>query len=186
LLRGQIPDALAPAMTDIVKPGDLDSIRFPIDLLGVNYYSKMTVRHQPGALFDVGWGRPRTDRFTAMGWPVQPEGLFELLVELKQLYGNPKVIITENGAAYDDRPDAAGVVADTDRVAFLHDHVREVARARTAGCRVVGYMVWSLMDNFEWAAGYSRRFGLLYVDYQTQRRTRKQSFDWYRGIVSGR
>ena len=186
LMRGRIPDVLADPMKGIVRPGDLEQVRFPIDLLGLNYYSRMTVRHQPGALFDVGWGRPRTDRITAMGWPVQPDGLYDILQELKQLYGNPPVIVTENGAAYDDRLASDGTVADAARIAFLRDHVAEVMRARTDGCNVKGYMVWSLLDNFEWAAGYTRRFGLLYVDYPSQRRIPKQSFAWYRNIVRGR
>lgn len=183
VMRGAVPDAMAAAMAKLVKPGDLEAIRFPLDVIGLNYYSKLTVRAQPGELFDVGWGRPRATRFTAMGWPVQPEGLFEMLMELKMLYGNPEVIVTENGAAYDDRPDAKGHVADPERIAFLHDHLVPLHRALSAGCQVKGYMVWSLMDNFEWQLGYTRRFGLAYVDFTTLRRVPKDSFRWYREFL---
>ncbi|HLI11354.1 MAG TPA: GH1 family beta-glucosidase [Alphaproteobacteria bacterium] len=185
VMRGAIPGILVPEMAKLVRPDDLAIIRQPLDLLGVNYYSKMTVRAQPGALFDTGWGRPRAARFTAMGWPVQPEGLLDILMELKALYGNPPVMITENGAAYDDRLGPDGEVADPTRIAFLGDHLRALRRALAAGCNVRGYLVWSLMDNFEWQAGYTRRFGLAYVDYASERRIPKASFHWYGAVMRG-
>jgi beta-glucosidase len=186
VMRGAVPDILAEPMLDLVKPGDLEAIRFPIDVLGLNYYSRMTIEAQPGNLLDAGWGPAKADRFTAMGWPVQPEGLYEILLELKQLYGNPAVLITENGAAYDDQPDKDGHVADCERTAFLHDHFVQVHRALQAGCNVKGYLVWSLLDNFEWAEGYRRRFGIVRVDYATQKRIPKDSYAWYRNVVKTR
>jgi len=104
LMRGTLPEVLIPDMRKIVQPDDFDLIKTPIDVLGMNYYSRFTVRHEPGRLFDVGWGKPHTDRFTAYGWPVEPQGLREMLLQLKTLYGNPPVLITENGAAYKDDP----------------------------------------------------------------------------------
>ena len=178
VMRGQIPDILAPAMDSVVKPGDLDAIRFPLDVLGVNYYSPLTIQHQPGRAFEAWWGLPHIARRTAMDWPVEPGGLLQVLTELKELYGNPKVLITETGAAYNDQL-LDGHVADPDRVAFLADHLAVVAKARAAGCRVDGFMVWSLLDNWEWQYGYSRRFGITYVDYTSQKRIPKDSFRWY-------
>jgi beta-glucosidase len=178
-----IPDVLVDDMAELVKPGDLETIRFPVDVLGVNYYSKMTVRAAPGNLLDVGWGEAPTDRFTAMGWPVLPEGLFEMLMELKTLYGNPDVIVTENGAAYEDRLEPDERVADGERIAFLRAHMAEVHRALEAGCRVKGYLVWSLLDNFEWAHGKWPRFGLIEVDYTTFERKPRKSALWYSRLV---
>jgi len=183
VMRGAIPDVLAEAMAPIVQPGDLDVIRFPIDSLGINYYSRMTMKHEAGRPFNVGWGDAHCDRWTGMAWPVQPDGLFDLLMELKALYGNPAVFIAETGAAYDDVPGPDGVVHDPERIAFLRDHVAEVARALGEGCNVKGFLVWSLLDNFEWTFGLSKRFGIVRVDYQTQKRTPKDSYRWFAGLI---
>jgi beta-glucosidase len=172
-------------MADLVKPGDLERIKAPIDVIGMNYYSRFTVRHDPNLMFGMGWGKPHADRFTAYGWPVEPDGIAEMLLELKQLYGNPPVLITENGAAYADAPDAAGKVDDEDRIAFLRDHVLAVQRAKTAGCNVRGYMPWSLLDNFEWQMGYTMRFGLVRVEFTNLNRIEKASYRWYRDLVRG-
>jgi beta-glucosidase len=178
VMRGLPPDILADAMVDLIKPGDMESIRFPLDVLGVNYYSPLTIQHQPGRAFDAWWGVPRIARRTAMDWPVEPGGLLQVLTELKELYGNPNVLITETGAAFDDHPQGDGV-ADPERTAFLADHLNAVIKARQAGCKVGGYFVWSLLDNWEWQYGYSRRFGITYIDYASQRRMPKDSFRWY-------
>ena len=186
VLRGQLPDILAADMAPLVKPGDLEAIRFPLDVLGLNYYSPMSIQYQPGRLLDAGFAPAHSDRVTAMGWPVAPEGLFQILMELKLLYGNPAVMVTENGAAYDDRLQD-GHVADPQRIAFLRDHLVQASRALQAGCNLKGFLAWSLLDNWEWQFGYARRFGLAYVDYPTQRRVPKDSLAWYRGVAtSGR
>ncbi|MBY0431121.1 MAG: beta-glucosidase, partial [Rhodospirillales bacterium] len=164
VMRGRIPALLAEKMRDIVKPGDEEAIRYPIDLLGINYYSRMTMKHEPGRAFDVWWGDAHCDRWTFMGWPVQPDGLYDLLDELKRDYGNPAVYIAENGAAYDDMVDADGQVHDADRVRFLKEHLEAVARAIADGCDVKGYLCWSLLDNFEWGFGLAKRFGIVRVD----------------------
>lgn len=183
VMRGAIPDVLADKMAHIVKPGDLEAIKFPLDLLGINYYSRMTMKHEEGHPFDVFWGDAHCDRWTAMAWPVQPDGLYDLLREFKELYGNPPVFIAENGAAYDDVVSADGQVHDADRVAFLKDHVSEVGRALKDGCNVKGYLAWSLLDNFEWAFGLSKRFGIVRVDYDTLKRTPKDSYKWFAEVI---
>lgn len=183
LLRGQVPDILAEPMDGIVQPGDLAAIRFPVDLLGINYYSRCTMRHDPARPFQAGWGAAPTDRHTAMGWPVEPEGLYEILMEFKALYGNPPVFVAENGAAYDDVVAADGQVHDPERTRFLQDHAAQVGRALADGADVRGYLAWSLLDNFEWAFGLSKRFGLVRVDYDSQKRTPKDSFRWYADFI---
>ena len=176
VLKGRIPTVLAEAMTNIVKPGDEKLIQFPIDLLGINFYSRNTMKHEPGRPFDVGWGEAKTDRWTGMPWPVQPEGLYDLLTIIKNDYDNPAVFIAENGAAYDDVPDADGTVHDVERTRYFADHLRSVERAIADGCNVKGYMCWSLLDNFEWSYGLTKRFGIVRVDYDTLKRTPKDSY----------
>ncbi len=176
VLRGKIPPLLAERMAGIVQPGDEEAIRFPIDLLGINYYSAMTMKHEPGRPFDVGWGDARAERWTAMAWPVQPEGLYELLCEFRDRYDNPAVFIAENGAAYDDVVEPDGGVHDAERVRYFRDHLGMVGRALSEGCNVKGYLCWSLLDNFEWAYGLAKRFGIVRVDYDTLKRTPKDSY----------
>jgi beta-glucosidase len=127
-------------------------------------------------------GYPRT----AFGWPVVPEGLRELLVTMEQRYGDalPPVYVTENGCAYDDAPDETGRVDDPQRIEYLDAHLRAIAGAIEDGVDVRGYYTWSLMDNFEWAEGYTKRFGLVHVDFETQRRTPKSSYSWYRDVIA--
>ena len=183
LLRGQVPDVLAGKMAAIIRPGDLENIRFPIDLLGLNYYSRCTIRHDPDHMFQAWWGDPKAQRQTAMGWPVQPDGLYDLLMELKMLYGNPATFIAENGAAYDDVVGPDGQVHDPERTRFLQEHIAQVERALKDGADVRGFLVWSLLDNFEWAFGLSRRFGIVHVDYDSQKRTPKDSYQWYADFI---
>ncbi len=176
LLKGRVPTLLAESMTNIVKTGDEKLIHFPIDLLGLNYYSPNTMKHEPGRPFDVGWGTPKVDRWTDMAWPVQPDGLYDLLTSIKRDYNNQACYIAENGAAYVDQPDANGAIHDADRVRYFADHLRSVERAVADGCNVKGYLCWSLLDNFEWAFGLTKRFGIVRVDYDTLKRTPKDSY----------
>jgi beta-glucosidase len=120
-----------------------------------------------------------------MDWPVVPEALTELLLRLKRDYGGVPLLITENGAAFQDRLDD-GAVDDRRRVAYLRAHIAAVEQARVEGVDVRGYYVWSLLDNFEWEWGYAQRFGIVYVDYQTQRRIPKRSALWYRDLIARR
>jgi beta-glucosidase len=195
LLRGQYPgDIIDDLSTRGVKlpvvDGDLKIISEPIDVLGVNYYSshRFSGVDASGRTEDedgnpvsvnVPLGRP----VTAMDWEIVPEGFTELLVRLSREYPDTPLVITENGAAFDDEADASGYVKDDDRTAYLSSHLAAVAAARQQGADVRGYFAWSLMDNFEWSYGYAKRFGLVHVDYATQVRTPKQSANWYRDTI---
>ncbi|WP_028925162.1 GH1 family beta-glucosidase [Pseudonocardia acaciae] len=173
------------------RDGDLDLIGQPLDFLGLNNYFPSYAKHAPTADEDPAH-RAATDidmlenppaelPRTAMGWPVEPDGLGRLLRWLRDEYpGLPPIHITENGSAYPDTPG----VDDTARVAYLDSHLRAVRAAIEDGVDVRGYFCWTLMDNFEWAYGYTKRFGLVYVDYPTQRRIPKASFRWYRELIA--
>lgn len=170
-----------------IHDGDLDIIRQPIDFLGVNHYFSESVSHAVnGPVLKArnepysapGWGR------TTMNWGINPQGFEAVLLDIKDNYGNPTVFITENGCSFPDVADEHGVVADWDRVNYLRAHMHAAYRALQAGLDLRGYFVWSLMDNFEWAWGYSRRFGLVRVDYPTQKRIPKQSATWYSQVIA--
>jgi beta-glucosidase len=189
LLLGRYPDLSAfgvgPAGLDCVRDGDLETIAAPVDALGVNYYSPTRLSAQPGPLpFQMQPipGYP----VTAFGWPVIPAGLTELLTMLKERYADrlPPVHITENGCSVDDEVAADGTVDDQPRISYLNGHIRATHDAMAAGVDVRGYFVWSLIDNFEWSEGYHQRFGLVHVDFETQRRTPKASFAWYRDLIA--
>ncbi|GAA4981734.1 GH1 family beta-glucosidase [Actinopolymorpha pittospori] len=186
LLRGEYPADIATKVAELGSPlpvqdGDLAVIAQPVDVLGINYYSSRLVRSTP--VGDNGWPTPeavdRDVERTAMGWEVTPEALTDLLLRLEREYPGPDWYITENGAAYDDQPDANGYVDDTDRTNYLRSHIDAALAARAQGVNLKGYFAWSLMDNFEWAFGYDRRFGIVRVDYETQQRTPKRSARYY-------
>jgi beta-glucosidase len=164
-----------------VRDGDLEIISTPLDVLGVNYYSSHT---------HAGGDTPGEDRVvesglpvTAMGWDIVPQGFTDLLVRISRDYPGLPMVITENGAAFDDSAGADGFVDDEPRVRYIADHIRAVGSAVAAGADVRGYFAWSLMDNFEWAYGYDKRFGIVRVDYDTQERTPKRSALWYRDTI---
>jgi beta-glucosidase len=153
-------------------PGDLD-------YLGLNYYRRDPVHALSDRPFD--WeivGRPGTEQ-TQMGWEIAPDGLRDVLLTLHREYSPRDIVISENGAAYPDAVDGDGRVRDPDRLAYIARHLAAASEARAAGVPVSGYYAWSLLDNFEWSFGYSRRFGLVHVDFATQQRTPKASADWY-------
>ena len=190
LLLGSYPD-LAPfgvgaAGLDCVRDGDLAIISAPVDALGVNYYAptRLAAAQDDALPFQLQPipGYP----LTAFGNPVVPAGLTELLTSLGGRYGEqlPPVYITENGCSCTDEPEATGQFDDQQRIDYLDGHIRAVADAMAAGVDVRGYLVWSLLDNFEWAEGYHQRFGLVHVDYETLRRTPKASFGWYRDVIA--
>ncbi len=167
-----------------VKPGDLSIISRKIDFLGVNYYSRSVVENDPGeGLVRARGVAVEGAEYTEMGWEVYPEGLYDLLVRLHNDYRVGEIYITENGAAYDDRVSDDGTVKDEKRVRFLRDHFFQAHRALEAGVPLKGYFVWSLMDNFEWGYGYSKRFGIVYVDFFTQKRIVKETGVWYRKVI---
>jgi beta-glucosidase len=165
-----------------VAPGDMDVIRRPIDFLGVNYYTRAVIRHEPGAHLDYASVRPAGE-YTAMDWEVYPRALTDLLVRLHRDYSPGSLYITENGAAYEDVPTAEGQVHDPERTAYYRLHLNACLDAIAQGVPLDGYFAWSLMDNFEWAYGYTRRFGLVYVDFDTQARTPKDSARYYASVV---
>ncbi|MEW6703874.1 MAG: GH1 family beta-glucosidase [Pseudomonadota bacterium] len=180
LFHGRYPgEALEALGADApqVEPGDMAHIQAPMDYLGVNYYSRH-VSSADGSFDPKRSGLP----LTAMGWEVCPRGLTELLLTLHREYTLPPVYITENGAAFDDRLQD-GAVHDAERCAYLQSHIAAVADAIARGVPVAGYMVWSLLDNFEWSSGYAKRFGIVHVDYASQQRTLKDSALWYREFV---
>ena len=190
VLLGSYPDmsafGLDIADVDYVRPGDLAVISPGIDGLGVNYYNPTRV----SALADspLPFQMEPIDGYpvTAFGWPVVPAGLTEQLVQLRDRYGDrlPPLYVTENGCSVPDEPAADGSIDDQFRISYLDGHIRALAAAIGAGVDVRGYLTWTMMDNFEWAEGYHQRFGLVYVDFETLRRTPKASFGWYRDMIS--
>ena len=180
-----------------VRPDDMAIISHSLDFLGVNYYTRARVRHHrlvplvqlwPETLPAVATeGQPAAGvEYSRMGWEVYPAGLFELLFRLKQEYGNPPVYITENGAAFDDVIAADGRVHDEQRRSYLEQHLAVTGAAARVGVDVRGYFVWSLIDNFEWTYGYNKRFGIVHVDFNSQRRTIKDSGLWYGELIRGK
>ncbi|GAA0280452.1 GH1 family beta-glucosidase [Cryptosporangium japonicum] len=190
LLLGRYPDETAAvyagADLSVVKDGDLSTISAPIDFFGVNFYNPHRVRAAAPEQFGHEIVEYPGVPTTAMGWPVVPEAFTELLTGLQERYGEklPPIYVTENGAAYDDVPGPDGRVQDDDRIAYLDRHLRAVHAAMAAGADVRGYFCWSFLDNFEWAEGYQKRFGLVRVDYETLERTPKASYDWYRSVIA--
>jgi beta-glucosidase len=172
-----------------VRDGDLEKISVPVDFLGVNYYVRHMVREDDTGTDDVFSSvrakvvLPHNAERTAMGWPVEPDGLTEILVRLHEEYTRTPIYITENGCAAHDYVDPEGEVKDEERVSFLDAHFRAAHKAIERGVDLRGYFVWTLLDNFEWAEGYSKRFGIVYVDYATQRRIPKMSARWYSEVV---
>ncbi|MCI0511689.1 GH1 family beta-glucosidase [candidate division KSB1 bacterium] len=167
-----------------IQPGDWDLIAGPLDFLGLNYYTREVVRQAIGANV---WGfqhvKPPAAEFTAMGWEIFPRGLFDILKTVHETYYPGKIFITENGAAFDDQVTPTGQIHDSNRIQYLHQHFNEAWRAIQAGIPLAGYFLWSLMDNFEWAEGFTKRFGMVYVDYPTQARIPKDSAHWYSEVM---
>jgi beta-glucosidase len=182
LFRGEYPTDLP--FEPPIRPDDLATIAAPLDFLGVNYYFRVVAEagangdgppvfaHVPGATY------------TDMGWEVYPEGLYECLVRVAREYRPRAIHVTENGAAFGDVRLHDGSVSDPERRDFLAGHLDAIQRAIAHGAPVQGYFVWSLLDNFEWANGYAKRFGIVYVDYPTLERVPKESFHWYRDFIA--
>ena len=201
VLKGSYPEVLTElgdVVMESVQAGDLVEISRPIDWIGVNYYQDsrsvpVTNSESAATLDSTGNGAMPGQRgispaepvgeVTDFGWSTTPEGLRNLLVMLKNDYpGLPEIVITENGCAYDD-PMIDGRVNDVRRISYLNGHLKSVSQAIDAGVNVVGYMVWSLFDNFEWAEGYRQRFGIIHVDFETLERTLRESARWYANVI---
>ncbi|HEV2064820.1 MAG TPA: GH1 family beta-glucosidase [Thermoanaerobaculia bacterium] len=181
----ELPGIFGPAWPDFPAT-DFDAIRQPIDFLGVNYYTRGVVQNETNA-WPVGAARVRqAGRHTEMDWEVYPEGLFDTLRWVRERYGAIPLYVTENGAAFEDPPPSDGTVEDPLRVSYLREHLLAARRALAAGVDLRGYFVWSLLDNFEWSHGTSKRFGLIRVDYDTQKRTPKASARFYSRVIQSK
>jgi beta-glucosidase len=189
IFKARYPEALARwlgPLAPAIEPGDLELCSRPMDFLGVNHYFTHAVRyHERGGhlkaaeafVSDPGRGS------SALGWGIAPSGLGATLSRIAPLIGRMPVYITENGAAMEDEPDGEGFVEDRCRIEYLRAHLLALSEAIRSGADVRGYFAWSLMDNFEWASGYAPRFGLVRVDFATQRRTPKLSARWYADVI---
>ena len=152
--------ALESAEPEFIQPGDMDLIGQKTDLLGINYYTRMVISANAEGVHNENRDVPKTD----MGWELYPQGLYEILVRTNRDYHPGQLMVTENGASYADEPDENGRIHDQRRIDYLDSHIRQIWQAIYAGVPVTGYLVWSLMDNFEWARGYSQRFGIIHID----------------------
>ncbi|NLK21702.1 MAG: beta-glucosidase [Epulopiscium sp.] len=189
LLKGNYPKDILELFVsnNLVLPQitqeDLEEIYQPIDFLGVNYYSahvnKFDANNNLLKAERVSTGRDKTE----MGWEIYPEGLYDLLIRLHKEYGGIPLMITENGAAFNDIVDYEGKINDYNRLDYLYRHFREAHKAINDGVNLKGYYVWSFMDNFEWTYGYSKRFGITYIDYKTKERILKKSGYWYGKVI---
>ncbi len=166
-----------------IEDGDMETIHQPIDFLGINYYTGSVGKYaENSGLFDherVDAGYQKTD----IGWNVFPEGFYKVLTYITEKYGQVPIYITENGSCYNDEPDN-GVVNDQGRIDYLQQHLISLNRSMNSGVNIKGYLTWSLLDNFEWAEGYTMRFGIVHVNYRTLERTKKNSFYWYKQTVA--
>ena len=182
-ILGHYPEQLAASIEPVVRPGDLDRIRRPIDWFGLNHYSPIYARADAQAPLGFAWAdAPPGGRRTPIGWQIDPAAFGDTLLEVHRRYRLP-IYVTENGLGAVEAPDAAGEIADRERVDYLHRYGAALREAVAAGADVRGYFVWSLLDNFEWGAGYANRFGLVHVDFATQRRTPKASAHWYARMI---
>jgi beta-glucosidase len=194
-LNGRYPDAFTflPESIMKIKTGDLKSMRAPLDFIGINLYYR-TIVSAPSAvqrlstpqqwLFPANMFGGSQGAKTDMGWEVWPQALYDVVTRISRDYNRPVIEITESGCSYSDGPDSEGVIRDNRRIKYHRQYLQALARAMAEGANVRGYHAWSLMDNFEWAEGYSQRFGLTYVDFKTQQRTIKESGRWYAKLAA--
>ena len=194
-LKGRYPEALAflPETVMGIKADDLDKMRAPLDFIGINYYFR-TIASAPTAmerissprlwLFPVKMTGGKQGPMTNMNWEVWPLGLYQIVTRISRDFNRPVIEITESGCSYSDAPDANGVIRDPRRIVYHREHLQALARAMSDGADVRGYHAWSLLDNFEWAEGFSQRFGLAYTDFKTQQRTMKDSGRWYAKVAA--
>ena len=179
---------------DAILPGDMELAQTPNDWLGINYYfdtrvgasdSAKTVEFDNSALLGLTIDSTPVGELTDMGWPITPEGLTGMLVRWHEEFGErlPQIFITENGCAYPDGPDQNGKINDQRRISYLDKHLNALLDAIAQGVNIGGYFQWSLLDNFEWSLGYQKRFGIVHVDYNTQKRTPKESAHWYSEVI---
>jgi beta-glucosidase len=187
-LRGRYPEQAWHGELPIealgVREGDMERCRAPLDFIGVNLYSRTLVQDQPeiGAVGAVPGGQPEGP-LTEMGWEVWPNALRDTVLRISREYDQPVMEITENGCAYGDGPDVEGRIRDRRRIDYYRGYLTALAQAMEKGAKIRGYHAWSLLDNFEWTEGYSKRFGLVHVDYESQQRCIKDSGHWYAEVI---
>ncbi len=186
-MLGRYPEPLAAGIEPLLQPGDLDIIKQKLDYFAFNHYTRTRVRRDPDHPFEAVALPPSPGtKVTDMGWEIAPDAFRAVMIEAKERYsGDLPVYILENGAAFPDHIDAGGHIRDADRIAYLRLYLGAVLDAIAAGVPVRGYFVWSLLDNFEWTLGFSKRFGLVHVDYETQERRPKDSFGFYAELAQG-
>jgi len=175
-------EKLFPDSLDFIQEGDFEQIAVPTDFLGVNYYTRAVVKAGEGLMPEQV--KVEDSEYTDMGWEIHPASLTELLSRLHNDYRPHQIYITENGASYADAPNAEGRITDSRRLEFLRGHFIAAHRAIEQGVPLAGYFVWSLLDNFEWGEGYKERFGITWVDFETQERILKDSALWYREVIA--
>jgi beta-glucosidase len=181
---GYYPPLLAELMEPHMQAGDLARICRPCDFFGLNHYGPIFAKAEPKNIWGFGWGSaPEDADKTDMGWPIFPEEFTTELLHLTKRYRLP-IYITENGCNTEDVPDAKGVVNDPKRITYLTRYIDAMLKAIAQGADVRGYMVWSLLDNFEWGSGYSNRFGIIHIDFETLKRTPKASYYWYKELIA--
>jgi beta-glucosidase len=181
---GHYPPLLAELMEPHMQAGDLARICRPCDFFGLNHYGPIFAKAEPKNIWGFGWGSaPEDADKTDMGWPIFPEEFTTELLHLTKRYRLP-IYITENGCNTEDVPDANGVVNDPKRITYLTRYITAMLKAIAQGADVRGYMVWSLLDNFEWGSGYSNRFGIIHIDFETLKRTPKASYHWYKDLIA--
>ena len=186
-ILGRYPAPLAGEMAALIQPGDFDIIRQRQDYFAFNHYTRLRVRHDADHPFHVAEVPPEPDRtVTEMGWEVAPDAFLATMIDAKERYaGNLPIYITENGAAFSDEVTRDGKIHDRERIEYLRGYLGAILDAIAAGVGVKGYFVWSLLDNFEWGLGFSKRFGLVHVDYATLERRTKDSFHFYGELAKG-
>jgi beta-glucosidase len=194
-LQGRYPEALTflPETAMGIKSGDLDKMRAPLDFIGINLYYR-TIASAPTALerfahtqqwlFPVKMTPGQQGPKTSNGWEVWPQALYDVVTRITRDFNRPPIEITESGCAYNDAPGTSGAIRDSRRIAYHRQYLQALARAIADGADVRGYHAWTLLDNFEWAEGFSQRFGLAYVDFKTQQRTIKDSGRWYARVAA--
>jgi beta-glucosidase len=184
LFLGAYPDRVRAELDPFIQPGDLQSIRQPVDFLGVNHYCRMYIQAKTDAILSYQHVSPPAHvPKTSFDWEINPREFRDVLLWLHDTYPCPPIYITENGAYFEDTLSKDGKVHDSRRIEFLDSYIHAMLEARSQGVNVRGYFVWSLLDNFEWACGYRPTFGIIKVDFTTQRRIPKDSYHWYRDFI---
>jgi beta-glucosidase len=174
------------AIPGLVRDGDLAHIQQRIDFFGLNHYSRLYARAAPDSPWGFGIGTPPADvPKTGMGWHIDPGAFRDQIIEIDQRYGRPAIYITENGFGAEETAGPDGMVDDRYRIDYIAAYLHALLEAREAGADVRGYFVWSLLDNYEWSEGYSKRFGIIRVDYETMKRTPKASYNWLKTVIAG-